>query len=150
MAAGGSPEAVDLEDARDYRWLLARARGEDVQHPDPERATAYSRLEEALGALPVQNTPVGWQRRVLAAIAEGPRLHVVGPGIDRMVPGSVADTFEAIRDVVLKAYGDGHLPKWPDPEKSIIHVTCDGYPYAIHRKGDGFTVRQVQPNEIEP
>lgn len=143
-------KCVDLEDARDYRWLLARARGEDVPHPDPTRAAAYARLEEALKALPLIHAPDGWQERVLAAIDPRPRLHVVGPGIDRMVPGRVADHFAAIGHAVLKAYGGGLLPKWPDLEKSILRVTCEGKPYEVTKNANGFTVRTVEPNEVEP
>lgn len=40
------------EDERDEAWLLARARGEATEHPDPKRAAEYERLEGALAVLP--------------------------------------------------------------------------------------------------
>lgn len=145
---------VDLEDDRDMRWLLARARGEEVPPPDPERAASYARLEGALKALPLANAPNGWQRRVLAAIASQsgpvPSHLVVGPGIRVVMPALTGGPHQAIRDAVYKAYGGNRTPGWPDPTKGILGVTCDGKPYEIGRKMDGFTVRAVEPNEVEP
>jgi hypothetical protein len=65
---GTKGNVVELDDARDEAWLLARERGEAVEHPDPARAHAYERLAAALSALPMPVAPVGWRRRVWASI----------------------------------------------------------------------------------
>lgn len=70
---GAKGDVVELDDARDEAWLLARERGEAVEHPDPARARAYERLAAALGALPRPVAPVGWRRRVWAAIERAER-----------------------------------------------------------------------------
>lgn len=60
--------APDEQDEVDRAWLLARSKGEHVEHPDPERAASYVRLEQALAALEPPRPGAGWQGRVLAAI----------------------------------------------------------------------------------
>lgn len=58
------------EDERDEAWLLARARGESAEHPDPARAASYERLEKALADLETPGPGGGWQAKVLAKIDE--------------------------------------------------------------------------------
>jgi hypothetical protein len=54
--------------AADEAWLLARARGESIEHPDPEHAAGYARLEDAIRSLPGREPPPGWREKVLAQI----------------------------------------------------------------------------------
>jgi hypothetical protein len=61
-----SPE--ERQEQEDVAWLLARARGEAVEHPDPARAAAYARLERSLAALEAPRPSEGWQDAVLGAI----------------------------------------------------------------------------------
>jgi hypothetical protein len=64
-------EAVTADECRDdedIAWLAARARGEAAEHPDPARAAAYVRLEQALAALPLPTSGRAWQAEVFAAI----------------------------------------------------------------------------------
>lgn len=61
--------AKPSDEGLDEAWLLARARGEPFEHPDPERAAAYLRLEQALAELPLSKAPEGWEAKVLEAIA---------------------------------------------------------------------------------
>ncbi|HEU4534567.1 MAG TPA: hypothetical protein VFS00_10635 [Polyangiaceae bacterium] len=71
------------EDERDEAWLLARARGEAAEHPDPERAAAYLRLEKAIAGLELPKAPPGWQAGVLAAIdRDGAETFERPPSID--------------------------------------------------------------------
>ncbi|HEU4412029.1 MAG TPA: hypothetical protein VFS43_42705 [Polyangiaceae bacterium] len=60
--------ADECRDHEDIAWLAARSRGEAAEHPDPARAAAYVRLEQALAALPLPASGRAWQAEVFAAI----------------------------------------------------------------------------------
>jgi hypothetical protein len=69
MSQGSENVSPDERREReDEAWLMARARGESAEHPDPARAESYLRLERALAALPPPAPGRGWQADVLAAI----------------------------------------------------------------------------------
>jgi hypothetical protein len=79
------------DDGLDEAWLLARARGEPFEHPDPERAAAYVRLEQALAELPLSKAPEGWKAKVLDAIASAEDSGGQAAGVESTV-GAQAET----------------------------------------------------------
>jgi len=57
-----------MSDPRDHLWLLARERGEDVDHVPAATRAGYHQLERLLAALPDPAPPTGWKARVLGAL----------------------------------------------------------------------------------
>ena len=158
-----------MTESNDYKWLMARERGEDVSHIPAHTRDKYRQIDQLIQDLPACAPSPGWKQRVLDSlddplVAERPRVFPGATARSRVAPprrsapppprrwqwavGSGVTSLAAVFAVCAYIHAPG-APSGP-PRQQVAVSPASAEPGALDPRGIAYMLARAEAPPTAP